>query len=453
MNLQLFLLSRIVVVALLCWLVIAATVLYQSHQQALQVTLQMAESLGKQLESQLLLINAGLGQANPFPDFELWKQSGSQPGVCVTYKSADAGLSRSFCNGAKFGVADWPQVFAQGYCWIFNPGWQADRLITLQNREYGSITVTPNADREIAEAWYKTRSLMKLSTVTVLAVCLLVYLSISRALRPAKTIVAGLVEIETVNPAYRLPTFELNEWRHIAAAINQLTGSQQQLLTERQKMVVKLINLQEDERRFMARELHDEFGQCLAAINAVASSIQYTAAQQCPELVDEAKQISRITEHMLSGVRHMLGRLRPVEFDELGLAASLDNLVSNWNTLGSGKTYYQLSIRGDCELLPESQAVTIFRIAQECLTNIAKHAAATRVSINMSINEQMVNLKIKDDGIAAQLPFTNSDGIGLLGIRERVTALKGQLRLSIAEPNGLCVEAWLPIGFNAEGKT
>lgn len=453
MNLQLYLLSRIVVVALLCWLVIAATVLYQSHQQALQVTQQMAESLGKQLESQLLLINAGLGQANPFPDFELWKQSGSQPGVCVTYTAANGGMSRSFCNGAKLLVADWPMIFEKGYRRIFNPGWQADRLITMQNRDYGSISVTPSAEREIAEAWYKTRSLMTLSTVTVSAVCLLVYLSISRALRPAKTIVAGLVEIEIVNPAYRLPKFELNEWRHIASAINQLTDSQQNLLTERQKLVVKLINLQEDERRFMARELHDEFGQCLAAINAVASSIQYTAAQQCPELIDEAKQISRITEHMLAGVRHMLGKLRPVEFDELGLAPSLNNLVSNWNTLSSGKAHYQLSIIGDCASLPESQAVTLFRIAQECLTNIAKHAAATSVSISLTINNQWVNLNIKDDGIATQLPFINTDGIGLLGIRERVTALNGQLRLSIAEPHGLCVEAWLPIDKNSEGKT
>jgi glucose-6-phosphate-specific signal transduction histidine kinase len=294
---------------------------------------------------------------------------------------------------------------------------------------------------------------MTLSTVTVTAVCLLVYLSISRALRPAKTIVTGLVEIKAVNPTYRLPTFALNEWRRIASAINQLTDSQQQLLTERQKLVVKLINLQEDVRRFMVRELHDEFGQCLAAINAVATSIQYSAAQQCPELVDEAKQISRITDHMLSGVRHMLGRLRPVEFDEFGLAPSLNNLVSNWNTLSSGKTHYQLSIRGDCASLPEPLAVTLFRIVQECLTNIAKHAASTIVSINITINNQGVNLKIKDDGIATQLPFTNTDGIGLLGIRERITAMNGQLRLSIAEPHGLSVEAWLPVDKNAEGKT
>jgi len=216
---------------------------------------------------------------------------------------------------------------------------------------------------------------------------------------------------------------------------------------------VKLINLQEEERRYLARELHDEFGQCLSAINAVAASIAQTAEQQCPGLVSEADHISRITQHMMDSVRDLLMRLRPAELDELGLAAGLNSLVSGWNARYGGKIRYHLGIVGDCTLLPEPLTVTLFRITQECLTNIAKHSAAADAKVTLEITADAVTLTVKDDGISTELPFTDGSGIGLLGIRERVTALDGQLTLTIAQPHGLIVEAWLPIHSITEAQT
>ena len=250
---------------------------------------------------------------------------------------------------------------------MLNPGLEITRPIAFNGRVYGSLTVTPNAEMEIAHTWGNISSLLGLSAMTVLAVCLLVFLSINRALRPAGIIVAGLESMEKGNLAERLPSFELIEWQRTAKAINRLAASQQQLLAERQKLTVKLINLQEEERRFLARELHDEFGQCLAATNAVAASIAQTAKQQCPALVGDADHISRITQHMLDNVRDLLKRLRPAELDELGLAASLNSLVSGWNARSAGKIRYQLNITGNCALLPEPFTITLFRITQECL--------------------------------------------------------------------------------------
>ena len=438
MNLQLHLLTRIALVAVLSLLVIASFLLYQSHRHAEQNSLQIADSVSKQLQAQVLLHNAGIGRANVFPDFEFWKQSGHQSGICLTYLSADQALPRSLCNGIKVSDADWPITFEIAYRWAFKPGMPAVRFVTVQGRNYGSLTVTPSAELEIAEAWSKTSSLMALSAMTVLAVCMLVYLTINRALRPAQIIVTGLEELEAGRLAYRLPSFELNEWQRIAAAINQLAASQQHLLA-------KLINLQEQERRLLARELHDEYGQCLAAINAVATSIKQTAETQSPDMMADANHISRITSHMLAGMRGMLGRLRPAEFDQLGLAASLNSLVASWNSRSGEKTRYRLSEVGDSSSLSESQALTLFRIAQECLTNIAKHAAATRVNLTLRIDQATASLSIADDGIATALPFASSDGMGLLGIRERAAALNGKLNLAIAEPHGLIVEVSLPI--------
>ena len=452
MNLQFHLLSRITVVALICLLATATYVLYHSDRQAGQATQITADSLSKQLEMQLFRINAGVGQVNQFPDFDLWKQTGNTPGICVRFVAADNAAVRSLCNGAKSATINWPDGFETFYRWFFNAGFEKTRSIAFNGRVYGSLTVTPSAEMEIAQAWENIRGLLGLSAMTVLAVCLLVFLSINRALRPAGIIVAGLERMETAH-AYRLPSFELIEWQRTAKAINQLAESQQQLLAERQKLTLKLINLQEEERRFLARELHDEFGQCLAAINAVAASIAQTAKQQCPALVNDADHISRITQHMLDNVRDLLKRLRPAELDDLGLSVSLNSLVSGWNARNSGKSHYQLNIVGDCILLPESLTITLFRIAQECLTNIAKHSAAQNAKITLAITENTVILTVEDDGSATELPFIEASGIGLLGIHERVTALDGQLTLAIVQPHGLKVEVWLPIISMTEPRT
>lgn len=450
MNLQRHLLSRILLVALLCLALTCSLALYRSHQQQDRHTEQMATALAKQLESQLLLARAGIGQANPFPDFGAWKQSASQPGVCIVYSSADRASTRSLCSGAELGAVDWPDWFAAVYKQIFRAGRPVERSVALDAQTMGVVTVTPHAESEIAQAWLQVNDLLLLSGLTLSAVCSLVYLSIRRALRPAQDIVSGLAILEAGQLDYRLAKFELNEWQRIAASINQLAASQQQLLEERQRLAVKLIGLQERERHDLARELHDEFGQCLAAINARLTIIKQTAMGQCPAVADEAERIAEIAAHMLNGIRDMLGRLRPAELDQLGLAASLGRLVSDWNGHGGGKTRYRLKIVGQDDGLSVAQAVTLFRITQEALTNVAKHAEASQVDVDLLIGAEQAVLTVLDNGQASHLPFANQAGIGLLGIRERLSVLQGQLQLAIAGTHGLLLTACLPLGETTE---
>jgi signal transduction histidine kinase len=148
---------------------------------------------------------------------------------------------------------------------------------------------------------------------------------------------------------------------------------------------------------------------------------------------------------LLKNLHDLLKRLRPAEFDELGLVASLNSLVMDWNSLSRDKVVYSLQIVGDSQLLSEHQAFSLLRITQEALTNIAKHAAATQVNIQLKITPETAKLTIKDNGKATQLPFAKNEGIGLLGIRERLAALNGQLQLSLVESHGLRLEADFPI--------
>ena len=100
--------------------------------------------------------------------------------------------------------------------------------------------------------------------------------------------------------------------------------------------------------------------------------------------------------------------------------------------------------------MSESEALTLFRITQECLTNIAKHASANQVTVKLLIEQNTAILTVIDDGIADALPMASSTGIGLLGIRERVAAMNGQLEFAVVEPHGLMVEVSLPLNFNNE---
>ncbi|MGD0960752.1 MAG: histidine kinase, partial [Methylomonas sp.] len=311
MRLQRHLLTRIILAALLCLLATAGYTLYQAHRQAGELTRQTAESIVKQLRQQLLLTEAGIGRSEPFPDFDAWKQSGGQPGMCISYTGKATQQTHSICNGEKWLTPDWPDGFALLYRRLFPDQQVITQTVQFNGREYGVLTVAGSAETEIAGAWRAVSGLLQLSAITIFAVCLLVTLTIRRALRPVTAIVAGVGRMEAAQPDYRLPFFELYEWQCIAAAINRLTARQQQLLAERQQLIAKLLQIQEDERRHLSRELHDELGQCLVAIQAVAASIKQSAAEKNPEIAAEAEHIGRITRHALDGARHLLMRLRP----------------------------------------------------------------------------------------------------------------------------------------------
>ncbi|MDD5322382.1 MAG: histidine kinase [Methylococcales bacterium] len=450
MNLKFHLLMRIIVIAVICLIATAAYILYQADQQAILETRVTAESIDKQLELQLLRIDAGFGQPERFPDFDLWKETGTVSGVCVSYLSANSSLKRNICKGAKITSRIWPIWFERFYQWAFHPVFEVVRQVIFKGQVHGSVVVTPSAEMGIASAWQAIRGLMGLSASTTLALCLLVYFTISRVLRPAQTIVTGLEKMEKGELSLRLPAFELDEWQRIGKAINQLVTSQELLLSERKKLALKLMNIQEEERRYLARELHDEFGQCLAAINAVAASISQTATYECPALVPEGKNISRIADHMMESLRGLLTRLRPSDIDELRLTASLKSLVTGWNVSSGGKIHYNLAVNGNLDLLPEPIPVTIFRIVQECLTNVSKHSGANNAKVTLRTlhadnSITAIELIIEDDGKVNNLPFEDSPGIGLLGIRERVNALGGRLTLETCKPGGLAVRVWLPV--------
>lgn len=439
MNLKFHFALQLITIALLSLFTTTAYVLYRSDQQTQQAMQITMDSLSKQIlvQTQLIPIQE--------PNFSLWKQTHNKAGICVKFVSDKNSKTYRFCHGEKFIAFDTTSLFAKFYRWIFKSDLEISKSILVNNQPYGTLTISANQNEQIAQAWEDVCHFFGLATVTTIAISFLVFISVRRTVQPTCAIVNGLERIRKGDLNYRLPLFDIVEWQIISDAVNHLADSQQQLLEDRRQLIVKLMTLQEDERRDLSRELHDEFGQCLAGINAITTSVNYTAAEKCPELIDEINKITPITKHMMDSIHSLLARLRPVELDELGLSASLSSLIFDWNNRNNGKVSYKLNIEGDCKSISESQSVALFRITQECLTNIAKHSNATQVDISLKNENDNIIFIIKDNGSATTLPFANKSGIGLFGIHERVVALNGKVSFTINQPHGLVVLVSLPI--------
>lgn len=447
MNLKIHLFSRIALIAMLCLISSAFYVLYQTDKQARSEANFTANRIGAQVKTQMLQMFARNDFASSFPNTQLWPDINNLSGSCIQFLSRSDKRRRNLCEQLTEAGHTWPTWFGSLYQQLFSPNYEVKNVFSFNAMTYGAIVVTLNTRIETARAWNNLRAVIGVLFASIFAVSILVYITINRMLKPAQIIVTGLEKMRDGHLDTRLPSFDIDEWKRTSKTINQLAINQEQVIADKKQLALKLLNIQEQDHRYIARELHDEFGQCLAGINAVTASIKQSAKTQSPELVTEINTISPITQHMMEVLRSMLTRLRPAEVDDLGLTLSLNKLVSSWNNRSNGLTHYQLAFNGTFDALPEPLPVNIYRIVQECLTNIAKHAQASQAEIVISYQtDQTLQLEINDDGIANINEFDNSLGVGLLGIRERVMALGGKLTLLARTSGGLRISITIPVG-------
>jgi signal transduction histidine kinase len=239
-------------------------------------------------------------------------------------------------------------------------------------------------------------------------------------------------------------------WRRYQAARLELrqrraTESRlEKLLLDNRRFARQFLQLQESERKALARELHDELGQYLNAVKIDAVGIQQRVEPDPPTLRAAAAIIQHI-DHISAIVRDLIGELRPVALDELGLEAALEHCVADWRQR-MPHVRFQLALTGDLDTLDEAVALTIYRLVQEGLTNVSKHAHARRVDIDVRRVQSAaddVAFSLIDDGDGADLS-RKSAGLGLVGMRERVEVLGGRLELLTAPGQGFTIRTALP---------
>ena len=210
------------------------------------------------------------------------------------------------------------------------------------------------------------------------------------------------------------------------------------LIQKNHALLQRVLEVQEDERKRIARDLHDDLGQYLSAINAHASSLIFHASTSAAAQLT-AKSITASANHAYRATHNLIRSLRPAALDDLGLSAALEHLIDTWQTISADtnnkahesvnkQTNYQLLILDNIDRFEEKINIMIFRIIQEALTNISKHAHAKHVSVSISNESGYLVLEINDDGLGFDTNKINV-GYGLLGIAERVEALGGSLEI------------------------
>jgi two-component system sensor histidine kinase UhpB len=217
------------------------------------------------------------------------------------------------------------------------------------------------------------------------------------------------------------------------------------LLGHNRDLSQRLILVQESERRALARELHDEFGQSCTAIRAEAGYILHAGAGDKAAVSASAQRIAGTAANLYELVRGMLVRLRPPALDSLGLESALQELCESWEEqtgIACGFFPYDVSSPVD-----DSASVAVFRLIQEALTNVARHAHASQVRIELRAapDRRRLSLSIHDDGSGMPGAEISHAGFGIIGMRERVTALNGDIRFLNPAQGGLRIEVEIPL--------
>jgi methyl-accepting chemotaxis protein len=288
-DLKLRLALRVAALAALCFAAAAAFVLYGTDHDGQARADRVAEMLARDLSLQQGQMHWIKGAPNQFPDLQRIAPALMAPGLCIAYRTQGGEILQRMCGGAATGDDAAPELFADLYQRLFGAGREAARPVTYGAEALGEAVASIDRQSLIGQSWREASRLLAVMAVAFLALCVMVYVALADALRPTQAIRAGLECLADGDLSARLPPFDLAELSAVGDVFNHLAGSLEATLAERNALTQRLIAVQDEERRHLARELHDEFGQCLAAISAVAASADQTARRDIRRLPPPAR--------------------------------------------------------------------------------------------------------------------------------------------------------------------
>lgn len=456
MRLLAHLLLGILAVVLLCLAATTAWVLRDAHNGIETATRTSAERAVQQLQAvywQELVWRDGLSRSLLLPRPE-WETLATvrviAPGICIGFGPAGE-TPRTLCSEAEGVYPPAPAWFGALYGRLFGTFPKVSLPLDVRQRSVGDVSAAADPETALRLAWMQIDLILEVAAAMAGAIGLLVAALVAHALMPVRTIIEGLRRLETGDYTHRLERRGRLELGLIAAAVNALADRLARTQAARAALTRQLFQVQEDERRALARDLHDEFGQCLAATGALAASIATGAADR-PDLVADAGAIAAAARRMMGTLKEALVRLRSQDIDDLGLEACLEELVAKWNGRSAAQATVHLDMGGDLARVPRPVAISLYRIAQECLTNAARHGAARHIRLKIDGPEagaETVVVSVEDDGGGDLDGIAAGTGHGLLGIRERIAALGGSLAIGRAA-RGIRVAATIPFGLPAE---
>lgn len=241
--------------------------------------------------------------------------------------------------------------------------------------------------------------------------------------------------------------------RKVAERTSELVESRNEALkadADKRKLIQKVNSIIEDERKSIAVEIHDELNASLIAARLESQSIFHLAdkAGEGPavdEIKAKSQAITKLTLDLYASGRRLVRRLRPEVLDMLGLHGAVEEMIRHYDS-SHGGSRFEFRSEGDFSQLGNELAISAYRIVQEALSNVMKHATATRtrVSLVLSADDGMLHIEVADNGAGFNMA-TSSSGIGIIGMRERVYALGGTISFASEPGSGTIISISLPL--------
>lgn len=237
------------------------------------------------------------------------------------------------------------------------------------------------------------------------------------------------------------PVGGVQEIEDLRLTLNQMAHRLQQYQAALQDYLRAITETQEEERARLARELHDETVQTLIALGHKAQMVQRTLERDPPQAVERVSELRQMVTAALEEVRRLSRALRPSYLEELGLIPALETLARE-----AGATFH---VTGTPHRLKPEHELALYRIAQEALSNIRRHARASHIRVDFQFNEAEVKLRIQDNGLGFEVPsslndLTRTGHFGLMGMHERAQLIGGQLALVSAPNAGTTITVTVP---------
>jgi len=316
----------------------------------------------------------------------------------------------------------------------------------------GELRVSSNPMSEFAEIEQRVGRDLAVLALVLLALGAALYGMVRQGLRPIAQVQSALANLQAGHLETRLPRFRLKDVDDISLRFNQCAAAMQEAAMQRRDINRRIIEAEEEERRRLARELHDELGQSLTAIKVDAAYIAREAAGSAPKIVGSAQAIEKLSTNIMDLIRSMLARLRPHGLETVGLRETVQDLVNGWQARVAERFHCSLKIQGELDRLTPDLNITVYRLIQECLTNAVRHSRARMIAIRLALEDESAStgmgrvlLEVTESQMAMNAGAVGPAGAGLLGMRERVEAHGGELTIDFDPAGGLSLHAWMPV--------
>jgi len=328
-----------------------------------------------------------------------------------------------------------------------------ERVIQMINAR---LIIQTNPTRAVLDGWDNLLDILFAELTLFLLADLLILWLVDRWLEPLEKIQYGLRELGQGDHKVRLPPLPGKEAGEMGRAFNRMAhaveeniqvrqaSAEAQARLDAQRDFTKLLHARiEEERAALALELHDELGQSLTAIRSIAKSLMQHPNVAGSPIEQHAKMLFDTAGMTSDAMHRMIPRLRPIKLEGMGLVDAVRDLLTQ-SQQNNPNLRLDLAVSGELSAMDDELELTAYRIVQEAVTNIIRHAQASRAHVTIEVREERLHLSIADNGIGAQT--LKRDGhYGVRGMQERAESHGGMIEFIPSNEGGLEVQAIFPL--------